>query len=262
MWTQHDLWPPKWRFCVWLTTQLTITSLGTVLPLIIFLQSYPNHVILAWMGLHWCSNPSPSNTEGLYEMLRDVTKYQYFEQLIHSYHKKCFLVLWMFYFLLLTLLCSVEQKWPHIVTVASLSALLQADKLRLSTGSPTRWRISMGRAALALEPTAATLKQARRWHSWSKRTTLPLFAWQNPATCNIVKRNGFRLQKDNIDFNFKLLDQGLHGVEKGSGSFQNISQIVCQMAIALSHLSYMGIVHLDLEPNTAMVLDHGKQPQH
>ena len=32
-------------------------------------------------------NPSPSNTEGLYEMLRDVTKYQYFEQLIHSYHK-------------------------------------------------------------------------------------------------------------------------------------------------------------------------------
>uniref|UniRef100_A0A668TFC6 Protein kinase domain-containing protein n=1 Tax=Oreochromis aureus TaxID=47969 RepID=A0A668TFC6_OREAU len=77
--------------------------------------------------------------------------------------------------------------------------------------------------------------------------------------CNIVKWNDFFVEGHSICLNFELLDQSLWEYMRDRGNrvlpIGAIRAVLFQLANALSHLGYLGIVHADLKPRNIMVVD-------
>uniref|UniRef100_A0A3Q0S4D7 Protein kinase domain-containing protein n=1 Tax=Amphilophus citrinellus TaxID=61819 RepID=A0A3Q0S4D7_AMPCI len=86
----------------------------------------------------------------------------------------------------------------------------------------------------------------------------------DPDSCNIVRWNGFFIDRERICLNFELLDQSLFDYMKDN-NFQGLPiselrPLLYQLANALSHLSSMGIVHTDLKTDNLMVVDRHQCP--
>ncbi|XP_030602485.1 ribosomal protein S6 kinase alpha-6-like [Archocentrus centrarchus] len=86
----------------------------------------------------------------------------------------------------------------------------------------------------------------------------------DPDRCNIVKWNGFFLDRERICLNFELLDQSLFDYMKDRNNqglpISELRPILYQLTNALSHLSSMGIAHTDLKPDNVMVVDRHQSP--
>ncbi|XP_047457218.1 uncharacterized protein LOC125017779 [Mugil cephalus] len=88
----------------------------------------------------------------------------------------------------------------------------------------------------------------------------------DPDACHIVRWNGFFFDKDRICLNFELLDQSLHAYIQEQHNLglpvTELKPVLYQLAIALSHLNSIGIMHADLKPENVMVVNrHQKSLQ-
>lgn len=86
----------------------------------------------------------------------------------------------------------------------------------------------------------------------------------DPDTCNIVKWYEFFFHKETICLTFELLDVSLWDYMKErlhlGLPMSEMRPIIHQIATALTHLRYIGIVHADLKPNNVMIVDRLQHP--
>ncbi|KAG8011053.1 Homeodomain-interacting protein kinase 2, partial [Nibea albiflora] len=98
----------------------------------------------------------------------------------------------------------------------------------------------------------------------SEISILKRLQYLDPDTCNIVRWNGFFLDKDRICLNFELLDQSLYeDMTDRNNKGLNMTElrpVIQQLATALSHLRSIGLVHADLKPDNVMIVNRNQHP--
>uniref|UniRef100_A0A3P8RG12 Protein kinase domain-containing protein n=1 Tax=Astatotilapia calliptera TaxID=8154 RepID=A0A3P8RG12_ASTCA len=86
----------------------------------------------------------------------------------------------------------------------------------------------------------------------------------DPDAANIVKWNGFFLDRERVCLKFELLDQCLWDYIGDPNNrclpISEVRPILGQLTNALSHLGSLGIVHADLKPGNIMVVNRYESP--
>lgn len=86
----------------------------------------------------------------------------------------------------------------------------------------------------------------------------------DPDLCNIVRWYDFFFHMETVCLTFELLDISLWDYMKETRNhglpLSEIRPITYQMAIALSHLKSIGIVHADVKPENIMIVDRRQEP--
>uniref|UniRef100_A0A3Q0S3W0 Protein kinase domain-containing protein n=1 Tax=Amphilophus citrinellus TaxID=61819 RepID=A0A3Q0S3W0_AMPCI len=86
----------------------------------------------------------------------------------------------------------------------------------------------------------------------------------DPDSCNIIKWNGFFIDREHVCLNFELLDQSLYDYIQDRNyqglPVSELRPILYQLANAPSHLSSRGIAHTDLKPDNVMIVDRNQSP--
>lgn len=86
---------------------------------------------------------------------------------------------------------------------------------------------------------------------------------QKVQSLYIVQYNGYFLCSTNICIHLELLDQDLETYVMERGwvlPVAELKSIILQVALALDHLEFAGIVHADLKPGNIMVVNKHEQP--